>query len=57
MKFLDKIYTITIIDQGKLCWDVSVRDKTLEDYKKSERFLGLCCLFVIFCCIGSGISN
>ncbi len=33
MRFFEKIYSIKFYDNG-FCWKVSVRDKTIEDYRR-----------------------
>lgn len=33
---LHKIYTIKLIENGRLTWQVSEREKTLEDYRRGD---------------------
>jgi len=32
-KFLHGIYTVTIFTNGSFCWEVSYREKNIDDYK------------------------
>lgn len=37
LDFLDKIYSVVIYRDGEFCFDVYVRDKTLDDYRLNDR--------------------
>jgi len=46
-------YVIKIIENNKLCWKVLKRERTIEDYRSSERFS----LFIFLAMLAIALFN
>lgn len=53
---MNAIYTIKIFNDGRFCWEVSKREKTLEDYQHEEKRHLILFAIVIFLSIGAKIT-
>ena len=47
MKFLQRVYSVTMFENGSFCWKYSVREKTINDYRDSETSLFLWAVAVV----------
>ena len=45
---MHKIYTVTIIENGRLTWKVVSREKTISDYRQQDGWIVIFSIIILF---------